>query len=187
MSFARAFVLACIVLCASIGLTSRAKLRATLASAAAPASIADPFMVGERFGPFLYDGLWRTNKQNLRLVAPNCPRPLSVWLLSSDAALDLSVFKQLVPGKNWRTRMVFEGRIQEELPYYRALALRWLTLTFSNPPYNLRDASRVFYTVFVVPDECAVSDEDILAAHSAIFIRFTGIDPNRNTASAPSH
>jgi hypothetical protein len=183
MSFARGLLLAIIVLCASIGLWSRAKLRSTIAAGPAPTAV--PFTVGERFGSFVYDGLWRTNPQNLRLVAPTCPRPLSVWVLASDAMLDRSVFQQFVPGQNWRTRVIFEERVQEALPYFRALALRWLTLTFSTPPYNFRDASRVFYTVFVVPDECAVSDEDLLTAHFAILIRFVGIDPGTSPPRPP--
>lgn len=174
MIVARRIALSVIVICGLIGFVAKARNAANLALAASQNSDRSPFAMGEKIGPFVYDGLWRTNKGSWRLRSPKCDHPLNVWLIPTDEVLNKNSINTIYPEKEWRAYYYFDGQAYDALPYFRMTVRRWATLLFAAPTYSLENVMQFFYVAFFVPKECDVEREKTVVASAEIFARLKG-------------
>jgi hypothetical protein len=174
MIHARRLALSLIVICGLIGFVAKARDAARFALAASQNSDRSLFDMGEKIGPFVYEGLWRTNKGSWRLRSPKCGQPLNVWLFPTDEVLDVNSIEALHPAKEWRAHYIFEGQAYDALPYFRMTAHRWAALLFDAPAHSPGNVAQFFYLAFFVPKQCDIERKATLVATAEIFARLKG-------------
>lgn len=180
MTGARRLTLAIVLAGAAAGLFSRMAPLAPASTAGKAVGARQPnferlsVAVGDRIGPYAFDGVQRRAGVTLRLRSPACDGPIFMTPYDAAAAAPAQLIALRYPAAQWSSLHVYQGRAYDNFEHFfaqmRALAAR------ARDPLLLApiDYADQFYFLFHAPAGCALAHDDAVAATRAVLAVATG-------------